>query len=59
MKYCISKVMSEREDKEDEVIFLSFPKRVVKTSEKTCRLIRKKERNKGDYGSTVQFSQFI
>ena len=51
--------MSEREDKEDEVIFLSFPKRVVTTSEKTCRLIRKKERNKGDYGSTVQFSQFI
>ena len=59
MKYCISKVMSEREDKEDEVIFLSCPKRVVKTSEKTCMLTRKRERNKGDYGSTVQFSQFI
>ena len=34
------------------------PQRAKKTSEETCRVTKKRERNKEDYGSIVQLEQF-
>ena len=48
IKYCISELANEREDKKEKVICLSSPKSVKKTSEKTCRATKKRERNKKD-----------
>ena len=51
IKYCISKVTNETKDKEEEA---------EKSEKQVKKPVRrpKRERNKGDYGSTVQLSRF-
>ena len=53
MKHFIFKVTNETKDNE-ESICLNDPKESYKNVKKTCKATKKRERNKGDYGSTVQ-----
>ena len=57
IKYCISKIMNETKDKQNEVICLSGPKELEKQVKKTVGR-QKREINKGHYGSTVHLPRF-
>ena len=53
IKDFIFKVTNETKDNE-ESICLNDPKASYKNVKKTCKATKERERNKGDYGSTVQ-----
>ena len=53
IKHFIFKVTNETKDN-GESICLNDPKESYKNVKKTCKATKERERNKGDYGSTVQ-----